>query len=225
MIREIDEQLVQWATATADADDVTVSLAAPAVGQTGSGISLYLLGFAETPPASTASRAPLQCTLRYLVSAWAEEPETAHELLVNLLFAAMEAEAYEVELGEISAETWLAFQTIPQPAFILRVLARRPRPEPDVPLVSEHVVEAVPAVMLFGVLQGPGGIPIAGARVELRNSDRSATTGPNGDFRIANIPAGRPAQLRVIAKGRTFNVTVNQPTTAEKPVVIPFNPT
>ena len=74
MIDQVDRQLADWVTNITG--DVTVRFDMPGELPPGRGVVLYLLSFAPTPPASTGRVTPLQFTLRYLVTAWAESPPT-----------------------------------------------------------------------------------------------------------------------------------------------------
>lgn len=220
MIDQVDRQLADWVTNITG--DVTVRFDMPGELPPGRGVVLYLLSFAPTPPASTGRVTPLQFTLRYLVTAWAESPPEAHKLLGDLALAAMEESAYEVELEPVPADTWRAFNIPPQPAFVLRALLRKPRPEPAAKYATRLVIEPRPAITFFGLVRGPADIPIARARIELRNDQRATYSDDTGRFRFSNLPADMPLNLRVKAKGRVFEVTTEQRTSAEDPFVIPF---
>ena len=171
MIDQLDHELASWVTSIIG--DATTRFDMPSEQPEGRGVVLYLLSFSPTPPASTGKPIPLQFTLRYLVTTWAESPPEAHRLLGNLVLAAMEKSEYELELEPLPAETWQAFRLPPQPAFVLRVLLREPRPEPTAKYVTKVVIESRATVSVYGVIHGPEDIPIASARIELRNSPRS----------------------------------------------------
>src|SRR5262249_23288215 len=96
---ESDARLRDW---LADVlPGVTTSLSAPDGKSSGKGICLYLLEIVQSHAPSTVKRPLSQLTLRYLVSAWSEEPEEAHRMLTEVMFAAMEHAEFQVELEPI----------------------------------------------------------------------------------------------------------------------------
>ncbi len=224
MIEKVDEHLRDWVEAILG--PVSVSLAPPADKQNGPGVNLYLFELIDTPPARGTKRPPLQLSLDYLVTTWAEEPQEAHRLLGELVFAAMESTDFDVELEPLPATTWAAFGVPPQPSFVLRVPLRRERPEPDISLVRRPlVVRAAPTTSLHGMVVGPEDMPIAGAIVELPSLQRSKRTDTSGRFHFSPIPAQpRKKVLCIRAKGKELTVTVEQPTSESEPVVISFDP-
>lgn len=219
MIEHTDKLLQDWVNKTLGT--VTVSFVPPADKTTGAGVNLYLLELLPTPPASTGRRTPSQFSVRYLVSTWADDPAAAHRLLGDLALAAMDHEEMEVDLEAISAETWIALHAIPRPAFFLRLLVRQPRPEPDSKYVKQPLIlHSAPAVTLVGRVEGPGDIPIAGARIELPMFNRATFTDHHGLFSFATIPADLPIRLIVKAKGRVQSVNVDRPTSEADPAII-----
>src|SRR5689334_7300174 len=155
MIEQIDAHLSEWVQSVVD--KVDISLAAPKPNQTGRGIGLYLLELNNKPVPRSNTRPPLQIELHYLVTAWANDPEDAHALLGQLVFAAMASTEFEVDLTPLPAATWAAFGVIPQPSFILVMPLRQERPEPDTKLVLKPlVIQASPIISFAGVVLGPG---------------------------------------------------------------------
>ncbi len=208
MIEDVEGRLKAWVAGVLG--DVTMSLEAPGNAATGRGVSLYLLDLAARPPVPGTGRAPLQLTLRYLVTSWADDPTEAHLLLEQLAFAAMDSPDFEVELQPPAPEAWLALGARPRPAFYLRVPLRQPRPEPAVKRVLQPIaVRTAPLISLQGVVLGPGAIPVAGARVELPAFGRSAYTDSHGRFRLTGVPGEPHARvLRVSARGTEQTLTV-----------------
>lgn len=223
MTDSLRERLAEWVgsvLATA-----TISFASPADGQAGDGVSLYLLELAPFAPAADARRQPLQLTLRYLVTTWAAQPAGAESLLLDLAFAAMEHAEFEADFTPLPVSAWTAFGVRPRPSFILRVPARRVRPAPPVPRVRmPMVMQATPAVSLLGIVLGPDDFPMVGAYVQIPAMQLSTRTDAQGRFRFAGLPLEpRARHLRVTAKGRTQETTVDQPDSAGEPVVIRFD--
>ena len=224
MFERTDRQLMDWVQRILETSQITLS--PPNNSQSGQGVSLYLMSIASAFPSHAGGRPPLQVALRYLVTTWADKPEDAHRLLGRLAFAAMESSEFEIEFEPLSAHDWLAFATTPRPAFVLRVPARLVRPEPDTPLVhAPLVVQSTPTTTLHGRVLGPNGIPLPDVRVELPMLQLTDRTDAQGWFRFSTVPAEpRTRQLRLSAKGRQIEVTVEQSAALNDPVVIHFNP-
>lgn len=221
MIDQIDERLREWVQKTIG---VSPSLTPPSDAPSDGEINLYLLELAERPPARGARRPPLQMTLRYLVTTWASQPEEAHRLLGELAFAAMEHPDFEVKLDPVPAKTWEALGVMPRPSLILQIPLRKEQPAPPTRYVREPlVVKATPVTSLTGIVLGPDDVPIARAAVEIPTLQLSARTDARGQFTFANVPADPlPKKLRVRAKGRVLDVTIEQ-FTPDEPLVIRFN--
>ncbi len=225
MIDEIDRRLREWVQETVSTT-VDVSLALPAPTTRGQGVSLYLFSLSDMPPARGPKRPPLQFSLHYLISTWAEQPEEAHRLLGELAFAALESPNWEVDLEPISTEMWLACGVPPRPAFVLRVPVRRERPEPEISYVRvPPKVRAHPIQYIHGLLLGPGDFPLVDARVELIGSSLSATTDAKGYFRLAYVTENvAPRRLHIVAKGHELEMTIQEPSSERTPLVIRFDP-
>jgi hypothetical protein len=180
----------------------------------------------QSPPPSTNRRPPLQLILRYLVSAWSDKPEDAHQLLVQLMFSAMENKDFQVELESIPMTVWTAFGVAPRPSFVLRVPLRKERPEPETLLVREPLrVQTSPLTSFHGLLLGPGDVPLSDCRVEVPSLSLSASTDRKGRFYFAGMPASGTKRLLVKAKGRELAIDSdeNYPDSGT-PLVIHFSP-
>ncbi len=223
MIDQIDQRLKAWTESVVEGP--TFTLKAPTDARSGSGVSVYLLDLIEKPPARTARRTPLQLALHYLVTTWADDPQEAHRLLGDLVFAAMETDEFEVELAAISPETWTAFGVAPRPAFVLRVPLRKERPEAEVKRVQTPLVVRVePVTSLYGRVLGPEETPVMGASVEVPALQISTRTDAQGRFSFRSVPGGNGGStLRVRARGQERSVTVEEPTSEASPVVIRFD--
>lgn len=226
MIDQADRQLRHWAASVLDTGDASlVSLAAPGASTGELGISLYLMECAAAPPPRGQRRPPLQVSLRYLVTTWAKDPEQAHRLFGELVFAAMENPDFEVDLTPLDAGTWSALGTRPQPSFVLSMPLRRERPEPDTRYVRVPlVVRAAPLTTLEGTVLGPADVPITGARVEVPGLNLVARSDSRGRFKLAGVPAtGETVKLLVRAKGHEMTAEIAHPTAGSDPLVIRFN--
>jgi hypothetical protein len=224
VIDQTDGRLRDWVRSV-DAT-VDVSLGPPGERRTGRGVGLYLLGLSERPPARESVRAPLQLWLRYLVTAWAEQPEEAHQLLLEMTFAAMAEPDFEVDLLDLPAEVWTSLGAVPQASFMLRLPALRERPERAAPPVLLPLrVEPGSFAVLEGAVLGPGDTPISGASVRIPALQRSSRTDGRGRFRFVGVPAA-PVRTTLIvrAKGREESITVAAEPGKKEPVVVRIDP-
>ncbi len=218
MLEQIDEKIKNWIQSVIS--DVAVSFSAPRQAPA-SCINVYLFDLADSLPASGAQTAPLQFAARYLITTHGEK---AHDWLGDLAFAALAGGTMDVTMGGISAETWLALNTIPQPAIVLTEIVRKVRPEPDVNYVRHPiVVETRPTATLVGIVHGPNTMPIMGARIECPSLNRATYSDKNGQFSFINLPTDMPVRLVIRAKGRKRLVDVNQTTSAAQPLRVEFD--
>jgi hypothetical protein len=187
------------------------------------------LDVARSSPLRGSSRPPLEVVLRYLISASGREPSAVHHTVHQLVFAALIRPDVEVEETPIPAQLWSAFGAVPRPAFVLRYPLRVEQYDRGVPLVREaRFVPHVSATTLHGRLtvpiDGPDGKPpaLAGARVEVPGSHRSAITDRSGYFRLEHVLPDDDGQvhLRVQARGHTFEIVVRETGSPGAPVTI-----
>jgi len=221
MIHEVDELIAAWVGSVVDAE---VSFGSPDAPPKDDGVQIYLLGVACKPPLQTRPLPPLELTLRYLITTWPNGSKEAHRLLGELAFAAMQHDEYEAELEPLPASEWLALQCIPRPALIVRAPAKRERPEPASKLVRHPlVVEGSPAVSIQGRVVGPGDVPLAGARVELRALGLSARCDTRGSFAFRQVPSEpRMRRFHVNARGRELVLDTDLGITPDQPLIVRF---
>ena len=224
MADQVDRLLKDWATNVHPG--IAVSLGPPGgERQSGRGIGLYLMELLHTPSHITAKRAPLQLSLRYLVTSWSDTPEDAHQLLTDLAFAALANPEFQVELDAVPLAAWAAFGTPPLPSFIVRVPLRQARPEIPAKLVRQLQITSSPMVPLHGIVLGPEDTPVAEARVEISSLKLSASSDYKGRFRFPAVPAEGSKVLRVRARGREISVRCEKNFPDRKdPLVIHFTP-
>jgi hypothetical protein len=227
LIDQTDTLLKDWVLQIVGTVPVTFSL--PIASQTGQSISLYLWAlapaFASALPAAGGRRPPLQIELRYLVTTWADDPQRAHQMLGDLVFAALDNSQFEVDLGPLPSETWLAFGVAPRPAFVLRVPVRLERPETDKFVRAPLVMRAAPMTALHGRVVTPDGLPLPGLRVVVPSLQLSSLTDAQGEFRFPAVPIDSPIrQLHISGKGRDLDFTLEAPASADEPIVIHFDP-
>jgi hypothetical protein len=220
MIDEADQRLKAWVSEVAG--DMPVSFAAPDRSVREHGVSLYLLELGSAPPARSVRRVPLQFSVCYLITVSAETPERAHQLMGELVFAALEAPGFEVDLTAIPLALWTALGVPPQPALRLRLPVRRERAEPNVRRVRFPLVtHTVPNEVLLGRVVGPGDVPIPGALVELPALKLSTRTDARGTFRFPLVPSIESiGRLEVRAKGEVLKVGAEALVSEEGQLVI-----
>ncbi|WP_158752198.1 Pvc16 family protein [Acidobacterium sp. S8] len=224
MVAQPDKLLMDW-TAHVHSE-IPVSLAPPSAKVSGRGIGLYLLELLHMPPPSTTKRPPLQLSLRYLVTAWSDSPEDAHQILIDLAFAALSSTDPQMEMEAVPLTVWTALCVPPMPAFILRVPLRQERPEADVKIVRQPVQIATSTmIQLHGVVLGPEDIPLADSRVEIPAMKLKANANHKGRFFFPAVPAEGPKILRVRARGRELSVRCEKSFPDQNdPLVIHFSP-
>jgi len=224
MIEKVDQRLSEWISSVLT-EDVAVSLLPP----TGTGdkntVGLYLKDILPSAPTRGSRRPPLQVLLRYLVTCRAENQAEAHNMLGQLLFAAMEHPEYEVELEPVPAEVWTAFGTIPLPSFMLCLPLRLERPEEPVRLIRSPIeVNQSPLASMGGTILGPQQTPMTNARVELSTHNLVTRTDIKGRFIFPAVPI-EPAvkKLRMIARGRELFKEVDFTKIKQQPLIIHFD--
>jgi hypothetical protein len=228
VIEQVDELLANWAQTVLG--EGTVSFGVPDNHHGQAAIQIYLLDLVDCPPPRGGiGTPPLQFALRYLVTTSIGESgnfKEAHRLLSQLVFAAMETSEFEIELNGLPASTWYALGIVPRPCFLLRVPVRKERPAPATQLVRyPPLVEVTSLTSLQGVVLGPNQVPWVGARVELLSLQISTRTNTKGQFRFPSVPREPQAkQLRIDAKGREFNVVVQQPLLDNESVEVRLDP-
>ena len=127
MIELVDQRLEVWVKNILAG--VTVSMALPPAAQELPAVSLYLLALADPPAPLTNNQSALQLSLCYLVTTWSGDLLAAHQMLGNLVFAAMQVPDFRVDLHALPAETWAALGAPPRPSFTLCVALKQDRPK------------------------------------------------------------------------------------------------
>ncbi len=156
-------------------------------------------------PASCVAGAPPGLSLHYFVEVRLQDPLAAHRALGDIAFAALSHPDWRAEAAEY-------------PTLALAATLTRPHEVQRAPLVRQPLrLRSVPVGPLEGVLVGPGGVPLAGARVRLAETGQSAATDAEGRFRLAAALASEAElRLQIEARGRRFAVTAR----AEAPLTI-----
>lgn len=211
VIDEVDGRLKAWVETVLGQAPVT--FAPPADARPEAGISLYLIELLAAPAGRAETHRTHELSLRYLVTAWADEPAEAHRLLGTLVFAAMEDAELEVEIEPLPAPQWLALGATPRPSFFLRAPLRRARRQPRVAPVRKRLrIDLVASSPLRGLVLGPDDAPLPGARVDIPRLHLACYTESDGRFHFPRVPS-EPAvkDLRVSVKGARMDVTVEHP--------------
>lgn len=219
MIEEADDLVTEWASSVLPRADV--ALGRPEEEKAGAGVRIHLLELVQKPLPRGQRKPPLQMSLRYLVTTWADEPRHAHKLLGDLVFAASESTDFEVELEPLPDSIWPALGATPRPHFVMRVPVSRERAQPETKLVRKPlVVHATRLSRLEGRIIGPDDIPVPDAYIELPSLRRFTRSDPSGHFEFDAIPSDPPVkELHIRAKGRDFALA-GDPSLDGHPVVI-----
>ncbi len=211
MIEQVDRRLTEWVRSVTGA--LKVSLARPADSPPQAPeVNLYLFDLQQPAPgiSSAGGRAPLEVTLRYLVSCAADDVSEGHRLLGELVLAALDQSGFEVEL-QVPPDLWLNLALPARPAFLLRVPLRRERVRPTAPLVQALELRLEPVTALHGVVLGPRERPLPGAHVALDGLGLHTRTDLAGRFRFVNVPASSGALALVVRAGRREVVVATGP--------------
>ena len=169
----------------------------------------------------------MQIGLNYLVTTWAGDPETAHRLLGDLVFAALENSEFEVELGKLPAETWAGYRLVPRPYFVLKIPVRKPRQGPVAKYVTQPLsVKDAAVTKLYGQVLGPGDVPLSGAQVTIPALGQVHYTDPRGRFILPLVPGSSNFRtIQVKFKNQVLEVTpsAGQPNSETTPLVLRFD--
>jgi len=225
VLDETDKQLVDWVKSIAGRE-VGVTLDFPTAAPAKTTVSVYLMEVLTAPALrQVRDPEPLKLTLRYLVTTWASSPEEGHRVLGQLILAAMTAPQKEVEADAAPHSVWQSLGQPVRPSFFLRVPVLQARFAKPVPKVRQPIVlRHSPMRPFAGQVLGPGEIGIMNALIEVPSLHLTTRTDSHGRFQFAAVPTDPPIQLvRVHAKGRGIDVSLeNQPASAQ-PLVIQLN--
>ena len=188
MVDDIDQDLKDWIGAVLPG--VEVSFDAPREDGASPAVSVYLLELLQSFPLSTLKRAPLELTLRYLITTWSKSPSDAHKMLGQLALAALDHSGFVVDSESLPLELWRGFGIAPRPSLVLRVPLRQERPEVKAkPVLAPMKVNWEGLNGFFGVLIGrPGDLPVADAAVEVSNLGLRTRSDGKGRFNFHSVP-------------------------------------
>jgi hypothetical protein len=224
MIEQVDQRLREWIGSVLT-EAVEVSMLPPAGKGDKKVVGLYLKDILPSAPTRGSRRPPLQVLLRYLVTCRAKNQAEAHNMLGQLLFAAMEHPEYDVDLGQVPAEIWTAFGTIPMPSFMLCLPLKLERPQEPIRLIRSPIeVNQSPIASMEGSILGPEETPLTNARVELSTHNLVTRTDIKGRFIFPAVPtAPTQKQLRIIARGRELSKEIDCTKIKQEPLIIHFD--
>ncbi len=223
MIEQADQHVRDWVAKVLPG--VPLSFAPPESSARDQRVHALLFGLerASGKQGPSGEPAPVTVLARYMICVCGASEEESHEALGKLLFAALQQEVFSVEFPppDDLAEIWAALGARLRPSFTLCAPVELTRRMPPAPQVHRHEFKFPPVVPLVGVVVGPGDIPLAGAKVEIRSLGVSARTDPAGRFRFALIPRTLEAgDVVVLAKGRECRAGAIEAPRDDKPLVI-----
>ncbi|WPD22670.1 MAG: carboxypeptidase-like regulatory domain-containing protein [Candidatus Electrothrix scaldis] len=152
-------------------------------------VVFFLHDLLPVAPSYRNKKAPLQLTLRYLVSTSAKDINVAHNILQKLAFAAMQHSEIELELSPTDPQVWLSLGVSARPGFWLSIIYSKDRDVHPMPLVTEAPeLHLTPTIKFYGGVFSSEHLPLVGARVDLPNLNLSATTDSKGCFCFSAVP-------------------------------------
>ncbi len=180
------------------------------------GLRLWPLELRSEPQTrNTGARHPYRFTVRYVVSG---SGQAGLALLDRVLGEAVRAGEPAVRLEGVDQALWSAVRAAPRPVLVFEVPAQVTYPVPDTPLVRQPlVIKQAEMRPLAGEVVGPGGVSLAGVRVEVAGTTLATYTDQRGRFAFASVPAMDRVRLRLQGRDRTFTA---ETALAEEPVVI-----
>ncbi|MEY6433356.1 hypothetical protein ABC977_13185 [Thioalkalicoccus limnaeus] len=188
-------------------------------------IWVHLLDLLPSPATSPSPHPPLCLSVRYLLTVWGQSPAVEHQLLGDLVVAALQCTDFDVELGPIEATLWQAFGLPPRPGFTVRLRVEVERRTPATPRIRELAkVREIAVTALSGRVLGTGAIPLSGAEVAVPALRLATRTDHGGWFRFASLPTGLASgSLRVRARGLERTVPLASLSGHAAPLVIHFD--
>lgn len=206
-IDQVDDYLQTWASGVLDGAEVIIG--AP----TDSGndaVNIHLLEIRPRQPTRGRVPAPLMLWLRYLVSAWSEPLADSHRRLGSLAFGVLDNEDLEFD-PLVPPGTWRDLGIAPRAAFVLGIELVRHRQVPSAPLV-EHPLEVQDSRLLtmIGNVTTRAGQPVPGVVLEMVGSSRRVVTDGDGTFTLHHSVKQGGQRLRLVAKGRSCEVTLTE---------------
>lgn len=229
MLNETSRTVLEWASEVSGVGQTALSL--PDSPISGPHVSVLLTDFQNHPPLRGNGRTPLQFIARYLVTTMAPEPEEAHRILGELIFAALENSTFDVDFQPVDSRHWQALGSAPLPSFMLCVPVHRTRPESTAPHVRKPItIQTGMQSVLEGIVTSPEMTPVPGARVELlatgeSRAGASTSTDVGGQFRMSVGPYSHDARIRVSAKNFSVTARIEESIDSDGIVRLRFDPT
>lgn len=201
MFDDTSDMLVHWAREVAG--DAAVHLGPPPPFTPGHGVIVRLLDITPRPAPRERRYRRLHASLRYLITAWAEDDATLHRLLGRLTFAAMQHPTIELRPEPPSMALWQALGMTPQPALLLECRAFHDMPEDEETTpVRRTIFASTPDSRLDGRVVGADGRPVDRATVAVPKYHLHAETDDAGRFHLPSLPRNERATLVVHANGQ-----------------------
>jgi hypothetical protein len=198
---DTSDMLVRWAREVVG--DAAVHLGPPPPFTPGHGVAIRLLDITPQPVPRERRYRRLHASLRYLVTAWADDDATAHRLLGRLTFAAMQHPTIELRPEPPPVALWQALGLAPRPGLLLECRAFHDMPEDDDSIpVRRTIFASTPDARLDGRVVGADGRPVDRATVAVPKYHLRAETDDAGRFHLPPLPRNERATLVVHANGQ-----------------------
>ncbi len=228
MAEAIDDKLREWVSGVVAAD---VQFSAPVdlstddddTPETAPVVHLYLIETTPTLPPRDTTRNLLQIRQIYLVTISHAAPTIAQELVMELLFSAMQHPDFEALTDPLPLDWWQALQVRPRAAFRLKTYIQRERATQPAPPVRQPLVLKTGSVHdLYGQVLSPDDTPLAGVTVRCAALNRQTTTDHSGRFSMSGVAGS--LMLDVRTGQHTTGVRVTTLTTPQNPLIIRVDP-
>jgi len=189
----------------------------PVNSDTEATVFVWPLALVPEPDLHTAAgRSPMRLRIRFLLCPVGSAIDLP--ALLDRILAAADGVRPALIPEAIGPETWQALGVPARIAVLAEVPVQVGRVTPAVPRVrSELELREVPLRPLAGRVVGPGGVALAGVRVEAVGLGHTADTDRSGAFAFTALPAGQPVRLQITGRGLRYHAEV---TATAEPVVI-----
>lgn len=220
MIEKADKHLRDWIQKVLPETEVALSF--DGGNEDRPHVVLLLLDIHRATPAQSV-RMPLKINLRYLISLAGGAMEKRHQLLGELVFAALEEASFETQLEPPPNSLWLSLGVHPRPAFycVFPLTLERPTVAKT---VREVVVRHAPTTHLRGQLIDHNHRPVAGASIQISGLSTQIHSDRNGKFEFKMIPR-QPERKQVLIHIGSREIVQNIviPDNDETQITVPIN--
>lgn len=226
MIDQMDNYISAWVEEIIP--DATVVFTDPTPGKLPDNNTVFVRLLTATPtlPPRDTRQPTIQIALQYLIAVHHDNPIVAHRSLSVLIFHAMQNEVFSVDIEPIPITIWALLNQPVRPALRIMADVRQPLPTSNAHLVL-HPMRVNLGTMraVYGHVRGSMGQAIQRASISCPALGLYTYSDQNGRFQLPLVP-GQDTDLHLVVKvkEKVYQVTVNQPTSYESPLIITVTP-